>query len=409
VQDETLMHEAIGAELFRAAGVPAPRVTHARVWLNDRDLGLYVLKESFDKDFLKRHFSNAKGNLYEGGFCQEIDGELERDEGKGPDDRSDLAALADACKLEDAEERNARLAERLNIEHFLTFTALELCLGHWDGYVQNRNNYRVYFDPDDEGRARFLPHGMDQILGDPGASVLNPPVALVATAVMQNPAWRARYRERVRELRPLLDAQEKILPLVAKLEARLRPAVAALGEEPARAHAERVNELRERITARSASLAEQADAPEPAPVEFDDKNRAATDGWTARSGSGNAAFEDINEEGKPRRLLIAAGEGDPTLASWRTTVLLAPGNYTLHGRARTEDLAPVEDEKGAGAGLRISGAPRENRVAKDKVWTALVFEFTVDEQRQVELVAELRATAGKVWFEAGSLQLERRP
>jgi hypothetical protein len=193
------------------------------------------------------------------------------------------------------------------------------------------------------------------------------------------------------------------------LEARLRPAVAALGEEAAQKHAERVNELRERISARAANLAEQAAAADPAPVAFDDQNRAATDGWTARNDSGNASLEDINEDGKPRRLLIAAGEGDPTLASWRATVLLAPGHYTLHGRARTEGLVPVEDEKGSGAGLRISGASRENSVSKDKAWTALAFEFTVEEQRHVELVAELRATAGKVWFEAGSLQLERRP
>ena len=77
VQDPTYMTEAICSELFLAAGVPTPRTTHAHVELNGHDLGLYVLKEGFDKTFLKRHFKNVKGNLYDGGFLREITEPLE--------------------------------------------------------------------------------------------------------------------------------------------------------------------------------------------------------------------------------------------------------------------------------------------------------------------------------------------
>ena len=94
VQDETYIHEWLCEELFRQTGVPATRVTHARVWLNDRDVGLYVLKEGFDRAFLKRHFENPNGNLYDGGFVQDIDQELEKDEGDGPDDLSDKRDVA---------------------------------------------------------------------------------------------------------------------------------------------------------------------------------------------------------------------------------------------------------------------------------------------------------------------------
>ena len=44
VQDPSYMTEIICGDLFRAAGVPATRGAHARVFLNGRDLGLYVLK-----------------------------------------------------------------------------------------------------------------------------------------------------------------------------------------------------------------------------------------------------------------------------------------------------------------------------------------------------------------------------
>src|SRR5262249_7388215 len=65
VQDSSYMTEILCGELFRAAGVPTPRGTHARVRLNGRDLGFYVLKEGFDKMFLRRYFKNPNGNLYD--------------------------------------------------------------------------------------------------------------------------------------------------------------------------------------------------------------------------------------------------------------------------------------------------------------------------------------------------------
>ena len=56
VEDPSYLNELLGGELFRDAGVPAPRVGHAVVELNDRRLGLYVLKEGFTEDFLALHF-----------------------------------------------------------------------------------------------------------------------------------------------------------------------------------------------------------------------------------------------------------------------------------------------------------------------------------------------------------------
>src|SRR5262245_60903186 len=55
VQDPSFLAEKICRELFEAAGVPVPRASHAKLALNGRDLGLYVLTEGFNKQFLKRY------------------------------------------------------------------------------------------------------------------------------------------------------------------------------------------------------------------------------------------------------------------------------------------------------------------------------------------------------------------
>ena len=51
VSDASYLAEAIGGEIFRAAGVPAVRVTFARVDLNGRDLGLYVIAQTMNRDY----------------------------------------------------------------------------------------------------------------------------------------------------------------------------------------------------------------------------------------------------------------------------------------------------------------------------------------------------------------------
>ncbi|MFY7953684.1 MAG: CotH kinase family protein, partial [Armatimonadaceae bacterium] len=151
VQDPSLLHDWISSVTFRSAGYAAARVSYARVRLNGRDVGMYVLKEGFDGGFLRANFAKPDGNLYDGGFVQDVDADLQRDEGQGPEDKADLKALVAACRIGNPVERWKTLASRLDIPSFLTFMAIERMLCHWDGYCLNVNNYRLYFDPTGTG------------------------------------------------------------------------------------------------------------------------------------------------------------------------------------------------------------------------------------------------------------------
>src|SRR5205085_7540250 len=83
-QDASYLAEYMSTSLFRDAGLPAARVTHAFVELNGRDLGLYVLIEAMNKDFLRQHFRSARGHLYEA-YTQDIDQQLDQDSGNPTD------------------------------------------------------------------------------------------------------------------------------------------------------------------------------------------------------------------------------------------------------------------------------------------------------------------------------------
>src|SRR5207244_6284159 len=59
VQDPSYMSENLGNAIFRDAGIAATRVTYARVRINERDMGVFVLKEGFGDAFLKRFFDEG--------------------------------------------------------------------------------------------------------------------------------------------------------------------------------------------------------------------------------------------------------------------------------------------------------------------------------------------------------------
>jgi hypothetical protein len=405
VQDDTFLCEALAGALCRDAGVPAARVTHAHVWLNDRDLGLYVLKEGFDDGFLKRHFRDPNGNLYDGGFCLDIDTELEKDGGSGPNDLSDLKALLEACRTEVPDDRWTRIAERLDVEAFINFMALELMMCHWDGYTGNKNNYRIYFDPTTK-LARFLPHGMDQMFQDPGFPIWLQPPSIVAAAAMENPRWRERYQARVKALLPQFSA-EALQANLDVLDKRLIPAFKAMSAEAEQQHSEAVRQLKERLVARAAVLREQIAQPdpgpqpppaEPTPLEFNEEGVAELREWYPHE-PGDSKIEPVESEGKVE-LLIEVGESGHSFASWRQRVRLAQGKYRFEARMRTLGVEPIADEKGRGAGLRISGVNRQNSLSGDSEWQQVHYDFEVaDEVGEVELVAELRATRGELWIE----------
>jgi hypothetical protein len=411
VQDETYLHEQLCSELFTEAGVPATRVTHARVWLNTRDVGLYVLKEGFDHHFLRRHFGDgpaADGNLYDGGFCTDIDTELEKDSGDGPDDFSDLVALREACQTEDAALRFERLEARLDVDAFLTFTAMELMTCHWDGYVRNRNNYRLYFEPV-QRKAYFFPHGMDQMFQDPGFSIVEIPEALVAKAVLENPRWREKFKAKVTELLPLFSPPDKLLARLDAMNERLRPTLAALDANLPAAHEERLNGLKEAIRARADNLELQKTFPPPAPVEFDEQGVLLLADWHPAAEVEDAALEVIDLPDNKHALKIACGPSGTCIASWRRTVLLARGQYKFLANLKTTDIQRLENDRGLGAGLRISGASRDNQRLGSSEWSEVAYEFNVEEEsRDVELVAELRAIAGEALFDLESLRLVRK-
>lgn len=258
-QDPSFLSEIISRELFQAAGVPVPKATHATAVVNGRDLGLFVMVEGWGKHFLHRHFMDVGGNLYDGGFCKDIDSAPEVNSGDDQNDRSDLEALASAAES-DARGRMGRLNRVLDVDSFYKMAAMEALTCHWDGYSMNRNNYRVFHDRA-TGRMVFMPHGMDQMFGvmrsSPTASIVPHWNGLVARGLLSLPESRERYLHEVAALRTNVLDPDKLAAHIADLAAKLEPTLAAYSPDFVAQQQSAARRLSERIVARAHSVDRQ--------------------------------------------------------------------------------------------------------------------------------------------------------
>jgi spore coat protein CotH len=254
VQDPSFMTEILCGQMFRDAGVPAARATNARVQLNGRRLGFYILVEGVTEDFLQRYFENSQGNLYDFPYTHDI---TSRSVKESKDrDPSDLRALAAAAKEPDLAKRWERLSRTLDVNRFITYLAIEVSIWDWDCYAMCRNNYRIYHDPATD-KIVFMPHGMDQIFDNPRGSILPVMKGLVAKAVLETSEGRRQYFEQIKLFTQNQFTEERMIRKVVALQERIRPVLAELNSNAAKKHDQAVIRLQQHIEQRISSVRKQ--------------------------------------------------------------------------------------------------------------------------------------------------------
>jgi spore coat protein H len=247
VQDGSFLQELLANELALAMGVPACRCTHAIVELNGRKVGLYVLKEGFDKSWLRRHFKNADGNLYDGGFLTDINGPLKLDSGTD-NGRKDLKELAKACQSGDANTKYAAVDKLLDIDSFCANAALQIVTADWDGYIRKPNNYRIYFPAN--GKAVVIPHGMDQMWQNPQEGLWHGWGGMIANVVLNHPEGKKKTIAKLKELSEKHFTIEKMNKRIDELYPRGKEALVTVNKDLAGWFEGETRGLKERIKQR---------------------------------------------------------------------------------------------------------------------------------------------------------------
>ena len=252
VADDSGVHDALAYEMFRAAGVPAPRTAYARLWTTVGSaapsyLGLYELLENLDADFAKERFGTRKGVLF-----KPVTFELFKDLGNDwaayqgiYDPKSKITAeqsgrvIEFARLLTHADDATfaKRVEEFIELDEFARFLAGMVLLSSYDGFLNNGQNFYLWLSPDTK-RFQFIPWDLDNAWGQFGmagsapdlahASILHPWMGRhrLLERMMAVAEFQARYRQALGDMLTTVFIPEQLQQRVDELAAQLRPVVA---------------------------------------------------------------------------------------------------------------------------------------------------------------------------------------
>lgn len=165
VQDPSFLHELAAYRMLTAAGLPSLGAGHGWVQVDGDPFGVYVVLEAWD-DAVRRHFPTTD-LLVEGLYGQDLfQGQtqgLDVDAGNA-ESLEILEEIARILANPPPEGAYEALQDKVDWDQVLGVMALELFVGHWDGYAWTRNNWFMHLDG--EGRLSLLPWGLDQIFND---------------------------------------------------------------------------------------------------------------------------------------------------------------------------------------------------------------------------------------------------
>jgi len=264
--DSSYLRAKVVTDMFRDAGLPAPRTAFMRVFL-DRGagaiyLGLYTMVEVPDDPLLQTMFGSAAGNLYKphstGGRWTIFDkNHFPKKTNEADEDWTDIAGAIAALNAskEDRELWRRRLEARFDVNGFLRWLALNTLAGNNDAYGGlSAHNYYLYGSPRHRDRLFWIPWDHDLAmptggtgLGGIGGGAANT-IDLFHSRIVANwplirffmddPVYRAAYGTHIENLLATVFEPSSVSVRLRSEQARIAPFVIGTeGEDPSRSFA----------------------------------------------------------------------------------------------------------------------------------------------------------------------------
>ncbi len=180
--DPSMLRERLAYGTFGAAGCPAGRTSHVKLYVSapgtyDRELfGVYVMIEQVDKEYLTDRFHNDGGNLYKaamwGGDLKWLGSDptpyrgcYDKKSNESADDWSDLIHFLDVLNNTADVDFKTEIEKVFNIPGFLSYLAANTALSSLDSVAGRNCNFYLYNNPA-TGRFEFLPWDLNEAFGN---------------------------------------------------------------------------------------------------------------------------------------------------------------------------------------------------------------------------------------------------
>lgn len=163
--DPSFMREYMAYDLFEYLGVPAPRASFTKLYINDVYWGCYNIVEEPDKVFLENRFGNKNGNLFEciddteltfRDFNPESYPELELKTGGYPDNWEKFLTWVQLFNTYQGYDFQQKFSNEFDSDGWLKILAVDVLLNNWDSYMDNGRNFFIY-DDIEKGKLTWIP------------------------------------------------------------------------------------------------------------------------------------------------------------------------------------------------------------------------------------------------------------
>lgn len=153
-RDQSLLREKITADIFRMAGIAAAQTAFYQVYIDFgaglEYCGVYTAVEVPEDEMIKQQFGEKKGNIYkpESRLNTFIASEFNKKNNEEAADFSDvqtfITVLNSAMRTTNPAQWRQNLEAVFNIDHYLSYLAVNNAIVNWDSYGGMAHNYYLY-------------------------------------------------------------------------------------------------------------------------------------------------------------------------------------------------------------------------------------------------------------------------
>lgn len=243
VNDPSHVRELLTMKLYRQMDVPAPRVAPSALYFNEEFMGVYLMVEQIDDEFVDKRYGHEEGFLYKCSFGATLEDNsrimdeslYESKMNEESDTRTELQSFVNILNSTSKEDFREEVQQVFQVDRFIRQLVVEAITGHWDGYSYNSNNYYLFYN-ERYGKFEFIAYdtdntwGIDWVNRDWATRDLNHfhrhGVARPLTSrILDVPEFRNRYHACLNKVFQLYFTQQELYPVLGSLENVLEPYV----------------------------------------------------------------------------------------------------------------------------------------------------------------------------------------
>jgi len=229
--DPAIIKDKINYDMMRHHGIPSPRVSHVKIYIQNEYWGIYAIIEQIDKKYLKRNFADNDGNLWKNKGESELkwfgtnpnNYSFELQTNIDENDWTKFMDFIDFINNSAIEEFENELEDIFDLDEYLRILAIDILTNNWDSYLQHGRNWYLYHEPKTD-KMHWLPWDYNFAFdrrpngyGDFDIIQTDPNKVLIHR-IFQVPEFKTRYLSYVCEILEVNFTDER---LESKLDAQL--------------------------------------------------------------------------------------------------------------------------------------------------------------------------------------------